>query len=113
LLLDEPTSGLDPRTHRSLLLLLLDLSKVGKTTIISTHDLSILEDLSDRVIVLSEDHSFLAEGKPHDILSDTDLLLRANLIHEHLHRHGDDLHLHRHTHLTDHEHRHLLNRARD
>lgn len=106
LLLDEPTNGLDPRTQKAMAELLWDLSKAGKTILLSTNDLSILEDVCDRVLVLSENHRFLAEGEPHQILSDTDLLLKANLIHEHIHRHGDDLHLHRHTHIADHDHRH-------
>lgn len=106
LLLDEPTSNLDPRTQKTLLELLGQLSKAGKTVILSTNDLSILEDISSRVIVLSEEHRILAEGKPRQILDNTDLLLKANLIHEHAHIHGDNLHLHRHTHVSDHEHRH-------
>lgn len=106
LLMDEPTSNLDPRTQKSLVELLWKLAETGKSIILSTNDLSILEDVADRVIVLSENHQFLAEGKPKEILDNTDLLLKANLIHEHQHRHGDDLHLHRHTHTPDHEHRH-------
>jgi len=102
LLLDEPTNGLDPRTQKVLVELLWELSKAGKTIILCTNDLSILEDVSDRVLVMSEDHRLLAEGKPHDILADTDLLLKANLIHEHFHKHGEELHLHRHSHTTDH-----------
>lgn len=107
LLLDEPTNGLDPRTQKALVELLWGLSKAGKTIVISTNDLSILEDVSDRVLVLSEEHRFLALGQTSDILGNMELLLKANLIHEHLHRHGDDLHLHRHTHIPDHEHRHF------
>jgi cobalt/nickel transport system ATP-binding protein len=101
LLLDEPTSGLDPRTQKSLLELLMELHEAGKTIILSTNDLSILEDVADRVIVLSEEHRLLAEGKPGAILEDTALLLRANLIHEHAHHHGENLHIHRHAHVSD------------
>lgn len=103
LLLDEPTNGLDPRTQKTLVELLWQLSEAGKTIVQSTNDLSILEDVSDRVIVLSEDHRLLADGKPREILDNSDLLLKANLIHEHLHKHGDDLHLHRHAHTADHD----------
>lgn len=104
LLLDEPTNGLDPRTQKSLLQLLYNLWKAGKTIVLSTNDLSILEDISNRVLVLSENNTLLAEGTPQTILSNTDLLLEANLIHEHLHRHGGTDHLHRHSHVSDHEH---------
>jgi len=38
----------------------------------------------------------LADGGPREILSDRELLLRANLIHEHTHQHGALLHSHPH-----------------
>jgi len=38
----------------------------------------------------------MADGVPATILADTDLLVRANLIHEHLHEHGAVRHSHRH-----------------
>jgi cobalt/nickel transport system ATP-binding protein len=40
-----------------------------------------------------------AEGRPGDILADTELLERTNLIHAHRHRHGSgELHSHPHVH---------------
>ena len=36
----------------------------------------------------SEDHRLEAVGSADDILHDLDLLLRVNLIHEHIHYHG-------------------------
>jgi len=98
LLLDEPTNGLDPRTQVWLIELLWDLHKQGKTIIAATHDLSIAGDIADRAIVLSEDHSVAADGTFSEIISNDDLLLRVNLIHEHAHRHGDTAHVHRHGH---------------
>jgi hypothetical protein len=52
--------------------------------------------IADRVIVLGEDRRVLADGTPEAVLADTALLLRANLIHEHLHGHGRVLHSHPH-----------------
>ena len=98
LLLDEPTSGLDPRTQVWLIELLWDLHKQGKTIIAATHDLSIAGDIADRAIVLSEDHTVAADGTFSEIISNDDLLLKVNLIHEHAHRHGDTAHVHRHGH---------------
>jgi cobalt/nickel transport system ATP-binding protein len=98
LLLDEPTSGLDPRTQVWLIGLLWDLHKKGKTIIAATHDLSIAGDISDRAIVLSEDHTVAADGEFSEIIANDDLLLKVNLIHEHAHRHGDTAHVHRHGH---------------
>ncbi len=104
LLLDEPSGGLDPRTQVWLMELLDQLHSLGKTIIISTHDLSILEEISDRAVVMEEDHTIAAVGAPGEILDDLDLLLRVNLIHEHVHRHREITHSHRHLHFFTHRH---------
>jgi cobalt/nickel transport system ATP-binding protein len=96
LLLDEPTNGLDPRTQVWLYELLEALKGAGRTIIMATHDLSLVQDLSERVIVLDEAHSIAADGTAREVLGDKDLLLRANIIHEHAHRHGDVIHRHSH-----------------
>ncbi|HEY9247214.1 MAG TPA: ABC transporter ATP-binding protein [Candidatus Methanoperedens sp.] len=106
LLLDEPTNGLDPRTQRWLVELLLELRKSGKTIIIATHDLGIVEEVSERAVVFSEDHHIVANGKAQEILNDTELLIKVNLIHEHSHRHNQILHKHSHVHSTEHDHKH-------
>ncbi len=98
LLLDEPTNGLDPRTQVWLIELLWELHAQGKTIIAATHDLSIAGDITERAIVLSEDHTIAADGMFHDIIANNELLINVNLIHEHAHRHGDKAHVHRHGH---------------
>jgi cobalt/nickel transport system ATP-binding protein len=51
--------------------------------------------------------SVIAEGTPSEILSDSGLLLRANLIHAHRHSHDDVVHSHPHVHGHSHrEHEH-------
>ncbi|MHB0977326.1 MAG: energy-coupling factor ABC transporter ATP-binding protein [Candidatus Aquicultorales bacterium] len=106
LLLDEPSNALDPRSQVWLLNLVFELKKQGKTVVAATHDLSIVEDFADRVIVLSEEHAVVADGPPDKILADRDLLLSVNLIHEHAHRHGDVVHVHEHGHATGKDHWH-------
>ncbi len=96
LLMDEPTNGLDPRTQVWLFELIEALRGFNKTFIIATHDLSLVEDLTDRVVLLDEAHRVVADGDTVDILRDKDLLLRTNIIHEHPHRHGDVVHIHSH-----------------
>jgi cobalt/nickel transport system ATP-binding protein len=108
LLLDEPTNGLDPRTQRWLVELLLALRKSGKTIIIATHDLGIVEEVSDRAVVFSEDHSIVANGDSRAVLNDTELLMKVNLIHEHSHRHIEILHKHKHAHISEHNHDHAF-----
>jgi cobalt/nickel transport system ATP-binding protein len=90
LLLDEPTSGLDPRTQRKIIHLIRQLSAAGKTIITATHNLEIVEEIADRLLVFSEDHHLAATGSCEEILGNIGLLARVNLIDEefHLHQHG-------------------------
>ncbi len=87
LLFDEPTAALDPRTQAWLVELILELNRAGKTVVMATHDLDILDTVADRCIVFSEDHRIAAEGPSADVLADRDLLLSVNLIHDHTHVH--------------------------
>lgn len=104
LLLDEPTNGLDPRTQCFLVELMLALSEAGKTLVIATHDLSLVDELHARVALLSEDHRIEKTGDSQEILKDEELLLKVNLIHEHVHLHGEAAHKHRHSHYLFHRH---------
>jgi cobalt/nickel transport system ATP-binding protein len=96
LLLDEPTASLDPRTKWVLVDLIVALTEQGKTVITATHDLEIVPIIAERVIVMSEDRRILADGAPESILDDEALLMAANLVHEHAHRHAAVLHAHSH-----------------
>ncbi len=52
LILDEPTSGLDPLGCREVKDLILTLKRRGKTVLVTSHLLSDIEDICDRVIIL-------------------------------------------------------------
>ncbi|MEW6739540.1 MAG: ABC transporter ATP-binding protein [Nitrospirota bacterium] len=104
LLFDEPTNGLDPRTQCFLVELLFELNEAGKTIVIATHDLSLVDELHCRVAVLSEEHRIEKTGSAEDILKDEDLLLKVNLVHEHMHCHGPLAHRHIHSHYLFHKH---------
>lgn len=54
LLLDEPASGLDPRARIEMMAILQELQKMGKTIIISSHILSELESLCNRVAIIEK-----------------------------------------------------------
>jgi cobalt/nickel transport system ATP-binding protein len=96
LLLDEPTASLDPRTKWVLVNLIRQLGESGRTMVIATHELEIVPLVAERVVVIGENRRVLADGRPEAILADRDLLIRANLIHEHLHEHGATRHAHDH-----------------
>ena len=97
LLFDEPTAALDPRTQQWLVELIVELNAAGKTIVMATHDLDVLDVVADRCLVFSEDHRLVGNGPPAEILADRDLLLSVNLIHEHSHLHpGEGPHEHEH-----------------
>jgi len=104
LLLDEPTGGLDPRSQLWLIELLQDLATAGKTIITATHDLGIIEQISTRAIVFGEDHTVKADSNSNVVMNDLELLMSANLIHEHMHRHGKLMHEHLHSHGGENHH---------
>ena len=96
ILFDEPTAALDPRTQQWLLELIVELGRAGKTIVLATHDLAVLEWVCTRCLVFGEDHRIVCEGMPDEVLDDRDTLLAANLIHPHAHRHGRLVHAHPH-----------------
>ena len=62
LLFDEPTAALDPRTQQWLIELIVELNDAGKTIVVATHDLDVLDVLADRCVVFSEEHRFVGRG---------------------------------------------------
>jgi len=67
LILDEPTGGLDPLGRRDIRRLIADLKKAGKTVFFSSHELSEVELVCDRVAILSQGR-LLAEGALADLV---------------------------------------------
>ena len=68
LVLDEPASGLDPRARIELKLLLKELSKMGKTLLVSSHILPELADFCNKVGII-EQGRLLASGSVNSILA--------------------------------------------
>jgi ABC-2 type transport system ATP-binding protein len=61
LILDEPASGLDPRARLEIKALLMELQKMGKTILISSHILSELADTCSKIGII-EHGRLLASG---------------------------------------------------
>jgi len=95
LLLDEPTANLDPKSSGWFIDFL---AQKELTTVISTHNLSLAYELGDRAIVLDNTHSIIYDGDIKELFKNEEILLKANLMHKHKHRHGDVLHSHFHIH---------------
>lgn len=68
LILDEPASGLDPRARVELRELLIELQRMDKTILISSHILSELEQVCTHIAVL-EAGSLVAQGTPKEMMA--------------------------------------------
>lgn len=78
-LLDEPSAGLDPRSVSWLIDFIQSQGKAGKTVVLATHDLGLVEAVADRIYVIDENHKIIAEGATREILSNHAMLVQANL----------------------------------
>jgi len=73
LVLDEPTNGLDPQGMREIRLLLKRLSGEGTTVFVSSHLLSEVEAMCDRVGVLAQGR-LVADGPPRSLRQAADVV---------------------------------------
>lgn len=69
ILLDEPVAGVNPTLTRKLLERIRDLRADGYTFLIVEHDMEVIMNLSDTIIVMSEGKK-LMEGVPSEVQSD-------------------------------------------
>lgn len=66
LLLDEPTANLDIATRREIVRTIADLRGVTDTVVIATHDMQLVCQFADRVIVLNQGE-VIGDGTPEEI----------------------------------------------
>jgi polar amino acid transport system ATP-binding protein len=69
MLLDEITSALDPQLVSEVLQLVRDLTEVGMTMIIATHEMNFAREVADKVCFLDAG-VILEEGPPSQIFGD-------------------------------------------
>lgn len=98
LILDEPMNGLDPKTERWLAGFLISLNKAGKTLIVSTHNLELVQEISKRAVLFDVSHEIAADLKTPELLDNIELLRRVGLVDRYYHRHEDSGHSHFHIH---------------
>lgn len=78
MILDEPTAGLDPQGVDQVLYILNYLNEKGMTLVVSSHDVEMITEFADRVIVL--DHGkVIAQGTTEEVFSNHELLKQAHL----------------------------------
>ncbi len=69
-MLDEPMAGVNPALTQSLLGHVKDLRELGMTVLFVEHDMDMVRDISDWVIVMAQG-KIIAEGPPHEVMADT------------------------------------------
>lgn len=78
LLLDEPTANLDIGTRQEITRLVSDLRGVTDTVVIATHDMQLVCQFADRVIVLT-DGEVIADAAPDEVFMDEDVVARSGI----------------------------------
>ncbi len=73
IMLDEPMAGVNPALTQSLLRHITGLRDSGKTVVFIEHDMDVVQEISDWVIVLSEGR-VIAEGPPETIARNPDVI---------------------------------------
>ena len=68
-MLDEPMAGVNPALTQSLLDHIRQVRAAGTTVLFVEHDMDMVRDISDWVIVMSQG-KVIAEGPPHDVMGD-------------------------------------------
>ena len=77
-ILDEPTAGMDPAAKALTRALVADLRSDGLAVLLTTHDLTDVERLADRVAILDRGR-IVAEGSPAELAGGTEARLRFRL----------------------------------
>jgi len=65
-MLDEPMAGVNPALTQSLLTHITGLRDSGKTVVFVEHDMDVVQEISDWVVVMAEGR-IIAEGRPEEI----------------------------------------------
>ena len=76
IILDEPTTGLDPQGIVDISELIIKLSKEqGKTVILSSHQLSEIEMIANRMVIINKGKSII-EGEVSELLNSSQMMVR-------------------------------------
>ncbi len=78
LLLDEPTANLDIATRKEIMRTLDDLKSVTETVIIATHDMQLVCEWADRIIVLCE-RQVVYDGNRDDVFSNQAIIDKVGI----------------------------------
>lgn len=91
LLLDEPTANLDIATRKEIVKTLEQLKDVVETAVIATHDMQLVAEWADRIIVLSSGY-IMADGTREEIFADQYVTESVGILPPEIYRMGRILH---------------------
>jgi energy-coupling factor transport system ATP-binding protein len=78
-ILDEPTTGQDNVTTRTVYRLIRQLRDEGATVVCVAHDMILLAEVVDRMVVL-RDARIIADAKPKEVFSNRELMQSTHLV---------------------------------
>ena len=78
LLLDEPTANLDLATRKEIIRTLSDIKDITRTVMIATHDMQLVCDWADRIIVLCHGN-VIADGSRDEIFTNRNVMKEAGI----------------------------------
>lgn len=78
LLLDEPTANLDLATRKEIIRTLSDIKDITRTVMIATHDMQLVCDWADRIIVLCHGR-VIADGSRDEIFTNRNVMKEAGI----------------------------------
>ncbi len=78
IILDEPIAGQDYRGRREIINIIRELNKSGRTIVLISHDMELVGEYADRVIVMNQGKIML-DGAPEDIFIHEDLLSKFGI----------------------------------
>ena len=79
MILDEPVAWLDARQAKLVAEAMKEAGRSGRTIILITHNMKLVADLTDRLIVMSQGKT-VYDGKTRDLVSDPEAMSRARLV---------------------------------
>ncbi|WP_276703715.1 ABC transporter ATP-binding protein [Romboutsia ilealis] len=85
IILDEPTAGQDFKHYTEIMEFLVDLNKKGVTILMVTHDMHLMLEYTNKVIVLSEGEK-IADNIPAYVLTNKEIIEKSNLKETSLHQ---------------------------
>ena len=91
LLLDEPTANLDIATRKEIMKTLKDMEDITDTVMIATHDMQLVSEWAERIIVLNQGH-VLADGSRNEIFGNKEVVEKVGIKPPDIFTMGKELH---------------------